>query len=165
MPEAIDIKEQIYIEYKRKITGYIRSRISNPQETEDLVSCVFLKIYQKLDSFDGTKASLSTWLYTITRNTVTDYFRTKKVEYEYNDEIFCNMESDGESLNDSVLEDLSVALEMLNERERDLIILRYYNGYTLVKIAEMMKMSYANTKIIHNKALTAIKKHMTTVNK
>lgn len=164
MAEKVEIKDQIYTEYLTKITGYIRSKISNSHDVEDLVSCVFLKIYQKLNCFDDTKASLSTWIYTITRNTVTDYFRTRKIYCEYSDDIFCETEIDTELLTNETLEELAAALENLNERERDLIILHYYSGHTLKQIAELMTMSYANVKIIHSKALKDLKQYMTDVN-
>ncbi|MCQ2477227.1 MAG: hypothetical protein MJ125_05255 [Clostridia bacterium] len=38
-----------------------------------------MKIYEKTDSFDESKASLSTWIYTVARNTLTDYYRMRVV--------------------------------------------------------------------------------------
>ena len=60
MTEA-EKRERIYEEYQEKVRRYISSRIQNPHDAEDLVSCVFLKVYQKLGDFDETRASLSTW--------------------------------------------------------------------------------------------------------
>ena len=56
-------QDSLYLDYKDKITAYVRSRIENKYDVEDIVSTVFLKIYQKIDSFDESKASLSTWIY------------------------------------------------------------------------------------------------------
>ena len=63
--------ESVYQAFYPKVCAYVRSKIQNPHTAEDLVSAVFLKVVQKLDSFDPVRASLSTWVYTITRNTVT----------------------------------------------------------------------------------------------
>ena len=146
-------QDKVYLDYKDKITAYVRSRIENKYDVEDIVSTVFLKIYQKIDSFDESKASLSTWIYTITRNTVIDYFREIKTHIEFLDEIEADTLSADSLVDDELLEDLAYALETLSERERDLIILHYYKGYTLKKIAEMMQMSYINAKVVHSKAL------------
>ena len=54
---------------------------------------------------------------------------------------------------DIYLDELSDALAQLNERERDLIILQYYSGYTLKCVADMMDISYIYAKVIHKKAL------------
>ena len=153
-------QDSLYLDYKDKVTAYVRSRIENKYDVEDIVSTVFLKIYQKIDSFDESKASLSTWIYTITRNTVIDYFREIKTHIEFLDEIEADTLSADSLVDDELLEDLADALETLSERERDLIILHYYKGYTLKRISEMMDMSYINAKLIHTKALSMLRLNM-----
>ena len=146
--------EQMYAEFYPKVRAYVRGKVQDPHEAEDLVSVVFLKAVQKLDSYDAAKASLSTWLYTITRNTVTDYFRTHRAVVAFEDYM---LEEAAPSLTDDALDSLADALLMLKERERDLIVLHYYKGHTLKTVAEMMGMSYINAKVIHKKALAALK--------
>ena len=60
---------------------------SQTGDAEDLVSDVFLKAYEKYPTFDADRASVSTWLYTITRNTVIDYFRTHRPGVELPDDL------------------------------------------------------------------------------
>ena len=144
--------EQIYLQYHDKVRAYVRGKIQDPHDVEDLVSAVFMKIVQKLDSYDPAKASLSTWVYTITRNTVTDYFRTRRSMVAFEDYMV-----DETELTDDALDSLADALMSLKEKERDLIVLYYYSGYTLKTVAEMMGMSYINAKVIHKKALTGLR--------
>ena len=73
-----DASAQIYLDYHDKVSSYVRGKIQDHHEAEDIVSSVFVKVYQKLESFDPVKASLSTWVYAITRNTVVDYYRTRR---------------------------------------------------------------------------------------
>ena len=143
--------EQIYLQYHDKVRAYVRSKIQDPHDVEDLVSAVFMKIVQKLDSYDSAKASVSTWVYTITRNTVTDYFRTRRSMVAFEDYMV-----DETELTDDALDSLADALMSLKEKERDLIVLHYYSGHTLKTVAEMMGMSYINAKVIHKKALTSL---------
>ena len=142
---------QIYEEFQPKVRAYVRGKIHDPHDTKDLVSAVFMKVVQKLDSFDPAKASVSTWGYTITRNTVTDYFRTRRSMVAFEDYMV-----DETELADDALDCLADALVSLKEKERDLIVLHYYSGHTLKTVAEMMGMSYINTKVIHKKALTSL---------
>ena len=67
--------ERLYSEYRSKVSGYIFSRVKNRADAEDLVSDVFVKIVENFDKYDSEKASYSTWVFTITRNTVISYFR------------------------------------------------------------------------------------------
>ena len=147
--------QQIYEAYHLKVHAYVRGKIQDPHEAEDLVSAVFLKVVQKLDSYDPAKASLSTWIYTITRNTVTDYFRTHRTMVAFED--WMVDEPAPFPLADDALDGLADALLTLKEKECDLVILHYYQGYTLKAVAEKMGMSYINAKVIHKKALTSLR--------
>ena len=146
--------EQIYLQYHDKVHAYVRGKIQDPHDVEDLVSAVFMKIVQKLDSYDPTKASVSTWVYTITRNTVTDHFRTRRTLMALEDYM---ADEAPEELNDGVLDSLADALLALKEKERSLIVLHYYTGHTLKEVAEMMGMSYINAKVVHKKALDSLR--------
>lgn len=150
--------EEIYRDYYGKVYGYIVSKINNSHTAEDLTSDVFLKVYEKLGSFDETKASVSTWIYTITRNTLTDYYRTRKVMDEIPETTPLGFSVEDEVCNREMLDKLAAALETLDERERDIIVLRYYSGKTLKDIAEKMGISYAYVKILQNKAMDSLKK-------
>ena len=150
-------KEAIYRDYHGKVSGYIRSKINSPQDAEDITADVFLKVYEKLDTFDETKASLSTWIYTITQNTLTDYFRTRKVFAEIPETIEDDISVEEEVCNAEILETLADALETLDERERDIIILRFYCGKTLKDISVQTGISYAYVKVLQNNAFAKIK--------
>lgn len=145
--------EQVYAEFHPKVSAYVRGKVQDSSQAEDLVSAIFLKVVQKLDTYDPAKASLSTWVYTISRNTVTDYFRTRRSAVTLEDYM---LEETAPCLNDQDLELLAEALQQLQEKERDLIVLHYYKGYLLKQVAEMMGMSYINAKVIHKKALTRL---------
>ena len=145
--------EELYLAYHDKVSAYIRGKVENYHDVEDLTAQIFEKVYTKLDSFDETKASLSTWIYTIARNTVTDHFRTRRVYVDI-DGLY---DLPAPEKDRDVLEDLADALMTLKQRERDLILLHYYKGLTLKEAAEKMGMSYINAKVIHKKALSGLK--------
>jgi len=158
MSDTVFLKDEIYLLYKEKVSAYVRNRISDAYAAEDIVSEVFMKVYQKLECYDESRASLSTWIYIITKNTVIDYYKKKKTQLAFFDEITeTESATDEAPAYEELLENLANALEKLGERERDLIILHYYRGYTLKRIAEMMGMSYINAKVIHSKALSALR--------
>ena len=106
----------IYTQYRDKVFGFVRSKIVNQTEAEDIVQTVFLKVYSNLDKYDETKASLSTWIYTITRNTVYDYLKEKRDHPVL--ELIENTEESEEKTDESIwnnetLEELACTLEKL----------------------------------------------------
>ena len=146
----------IYTQYRDKVFGFVRSKIFNQTEAEDIVQTVFLKVYSNLDQYDETKASLSTWIYTITRNTVYDYLKEKRDHpvLELIDNTGDSAEEPDDSiLNNEALEELACALEKLPQNQRDIIILLYYKDLDRRKVAEMFGMTYGQLRYLHDKAM------------
>lgn len=153
-------REKIYRDYHGKVCGYIRSRTNGMQDAEDIAANVFVKVFERLDSFDESKASLSTWIYTITRNTMTDWLRTRKVFDEVPETLDDGSSVEDEICNGEMLEKLADALSALPERERTIIILHYYSGKTLKETADRLSISYSHVKSLKNKALLTMKKYL-----
>ena len=143
-------REALYAEYAGKVRGYVLGRLSNRDDAEDVVSDVFLKVYEKYPTFDADRASVSTWVYTITRNTVIDYFRVHRTCAELPEDL-----PDEGGVDDGLLRQES--LRTLGEA---LIVLRYYKRMSLKDTAARMGVSYAYVKVLHKEALRLLRKHM-----
>ena len=153
--------DRIYTEYSGKVMGYIRARIRSSAEAEDLHSEVFEKILKKIEEFDPSKASLNTWIFTITRNTVIDHFRKSKPSEELDENLSDNVELDEDLLNAETLSELAAALRKLPQQMMDIIVLRYYDGKPLTEIAEMMNLSYGAVKLRHQNAVLMLRQALT----
>ena len=152
--------EEMYRSYRDKVSRYISGKVPNAHDAEDLVSNVFLKAYKKWDSFDANRASPSTWIYAITRNTVIDYYRTRRFTGELPEELAGGERVDERLLREETLDRLVDALEELSRWERDVILLHYYSGETLRVIAEKLQLSYATVKLTHAKALRQLQRFL-----
>lgn len=153
-------KEVLYTEYRDKVSRYVFCKLRNKNDAEDLVSEIFLKVYENLDKFDASLASVSTWIYTITQNTVTDYFRSNRTYSELPEELSDGGGTDCVVLQKESLAALGKALGKLDERCRALVILKYYEKMSLKDIASRMGISYAYVKILHKSALNKLKNHL-----
>ena len=150
----------IYTQYRDKVFGFVRSKIVNQTEAEDIVQTVFLKVYSNLDKYDETKASLSTWIYTITRNTVYDYLKEKRghpVLVLVDNTVDSAEEPDDSLLNQEALEELACALQKLPQNQRDIIILIYYHGKPKTEVAKILDITYGQLRYLHDKALSRLK--------
>ena len=151
---GIPSKEQIYTDYKDKVFAYIRNHVNSPEDAEDLCADVFVKVYDKLDTFDESKARISTWIYSITSNTVIDFYRTSHIHSEIPEDLSDTKSSiEEEVLTQESLSELATALLKLTEEQRDIIVLRYYKGLTLQEVSQKMNLSYGITKLRHREAL------------
>ena len=151
---GIPSKEQIYTDYKDKVFAYIRNHVNSQEDAEDLCADVFVKVYDKLDTFDESKARISTWIYSITSNTVIDFYRTNHIHSEIPEDLSDTKSSiEEEVLTQESLSELATALLKLTEEQRDIIVLRYYKGLTLQEVSQKMNLSYGITKLRHREAL------------
>jgi RNA polymerase sigma-70 factor (ECF subfamily) len=62
------VLEGLMDRYRQKVMHLAMSILRDPALAEDMSQTVFVKVWQALPKFDG-RAALSTWLYTIARNT------------------------------------------------------------------------------------------------
>lgn len=150
--------EQLFKEYKNKVFGYIFNRIHNYADAEDLTSDVFAKVVSHIDSFNPEKASASTWIYVITKNTLIEYFRKQRMTEDIEE---LQIPVDDEPVDKLVMEErqeiLAKALSELPEKMRDIIVARYYHGFRFSKIGEMMDLSETNARVTHMRALAKLK--------
>ncbi|MBR2275182.1 MAG: RNA polymerase sigma factor [Lachnospiraceae bacterium] len=153
-------KEQLYTEYHDKVYAYVIHRVRSTEDAEDVVSEVFIKVLGKLDSFDESKAKLSTWIYQIAKHTVIDYYRKYRISEELPEELMKDDEIDEGLLNEETLVELANALKRLDEEQREIIVRRYYNCQTLQDIAASMSLSYGVVKLRHKEALGRLERYM-----
>ncbi len=147
-------QEEIYKQYRDKVFGYVKNHVNSIEDAEDITSDIFVKIYSKLDTYDESKAALSTWIYSMTSNTVIDFYRTNHIHSEIPEDLTDDRSTiEDEILTNESLDELADALSTLPQELLDIIVLRYYKGLTLQEIAKKMNLSYGVTKLRHREAL------------
>ena len=151
---------RVYEEYSGKVMGYLRARIRNTAEAEDLCSEIFEKVLRKAEGYDQSKAAVGTWIFTITRNTLIDHYRKTKPTEELDENLADGAELDEDLLNAETLGELASALRTLPEQLRDIIVLRYYDGKPLTEVAQLMNLSYGAVKLRHQNALLLLRERM-----
>ncbi len=71
------ITEQLFEEYHSKLLGFIKTRVANPADAEDILQDTFLKIHSRIGTLKAD-TKIRSWIYSITRNTIIDFYRTHK---------------------------------------------------------------------------------------
>ena len=140
--------EAVYHEYFPLIYNYVFYRLLNRENTEDIVSQVFMKVLRNLNSFDPGKASLKTWIYRITDHALIDFYRRKRsvlsIDHEESgleNEMKVHFDEQYEQIASPVRKTVFAALEQLSERERIFVYYKYYQNITNREIARKMNMN------------------------
>src|SRR5687768_7393554 len=72
----------LYSQYSKELKGFIRSKVTDADVTNDLFQDVFIKAHIYRDQVKQYE-KVKPWLYSIARNLVTDHFRKTKVHSTY----------------------------------------------------------------------------------
>ena len=149
--------DKLYAAYRSKVLSYLMGRTACREDAEDLCEEVFAEVLRCLPRYDPKKASLSTWIYQITRFTLIDYLRTRHPNDPLGEDIEAGDDIAEDFIRRETLERLASALNALGQEERDIIVLRYYKGLPLTEIARLTGISYGMVKVKHARALNALR--------
>jgi RNA polymerase sigma-70 factor (ECF subfamily) len=133
----------MYEDYFPKVYNYIFYRLLSKEQTEDLVSDVFLKVVSHLNSYKADKASFGTWIFTIARNTLADFYRKHKDVTSIDDEAFpeaaltVDWDEQCRLIENEDRKALYKALSALNERQRNVLALKYFGDFGNREIAQI----------------------------
>ncbi len=151
---------RLYTEYRSRVLGYIRARVPNREDAEDLCEDVFLKVLRASESYDEGRSAPGTWIYAITRNTVIDYFRRTRPTEELPEELAEEALPEDGLMQAELLDSLAGAMERLPEELADVVVLRYYDQLPLTEIALRLGLSYGAVKLRHRKALELLRRSL-----
>ena len=160
----LDVAE-IYETYYARIYNFIFFKLLHRQITEDLVSEVFLKVVDHIDSYDPTKGEVSTWLYAIASNTLNDYLRRRNKTVsitldELHDDTKLSVDFSEQSslIKDEERRELYEALSKLDDRTRDIISEKYFLEKSIRTIAKEKDMNESTVSTLHNRGLAELRK-------
>ena len=69
----------IYTDFHKVLLGFIKSKVNNHQDAEDILQNVFVKVATGVDDLNR-KEKLQSWIYTIARNSIVDYYRSNTTQ-------------------------------------------------------------------------------------
>ncbi|MTI18301.1 RNA polymerase sigma factor SigZ [Rhodobacteraceae bacterium RKSG542] len=96
--------EQIWQDYQGALRSYLRGRLKNQSDVDDLLQDIMIKVHKGLPELQEAQ-SLPAWLKQITRNTLIDYYRKSVPETELPEDLSPDLEEAG------ALEDLERCVE------------------------------------------------------
>ncbi|WP_174190004.1 sigma-70 family RNA polymerase sigma factor [Nocardia barduliensis] len=73
-PQRADL-DQLWRRFSDDLRVFIARRVSRPEDADDILSIVFLRMAKSLDNLRDQDRLLG-WMYAITRNAITDYYRS-----------------------------------------------------------------------------------------
>ncbi len=152
----------LYNHYKDPIFSFVVSKVESEETAEDITSTVFQKAFEAIESFKWQGISFSSWLYKIARNTVIDHYRSKNKErgkksLEDLDIISDKNTPEEEFIETDFEQQIKSILETLDQKERGIIYMKFFEGYTNKTIAKLTGLSETNVGTIIYRTLIKLR--------
>jgi len=150
---------ELYEKYVDKIYSFVYYKTFHKEIAEDIVSQTFIQALEKIRTFNEKKGSFKSWLYRIARNLVIDYYRSKKTDIDIDQIWDLHAESDTARSADTNIEikKLYEYLKILNRREREIIIMRLWDGLSYGEISRILGKSIAGCKMMFARVVAKIR--------
>lgn len=156
-----DILKQLYQKYRKEIYLYLYSFCKNSSMAEDLLQETFLKALLSLP--DG-HTNMRAWLYLVARNLYFNEYRKEKTKVPI-DEAAEMKESASPEVLEGILKEekyrfLYQALNQLDGRKKEILLMQYFGGLSQKEIAAVLKITPENVRILSYRAKRELKAYM-----
>lgn len=134
-----DAYGKIYSLFYERIYKYCRFNCNNQETAIDICQDTFLKAWKALPSFTTKKGTFQAFLYKIAKNLIIDNSRKKKEESINNYEHLETKEDFASDIDKNTsINKLKKAIEKLNQKDKQIIVLHYFEELPGVDIAKIV---------------------------
>ena len=157
----------LYDHYGRLAYSLIFRIVRNSAVSEDLVQETFLRVWNRVNSFDPSRGALGPWVLTVARNRAIDYLRSVdgrmsqgavELDRLENPILFSSFEDTALAMDR--VQRLKGAFEKLSPNQRLVIELAYYEGLSQTEMAERMKQPLGTVKTWVRSALKTLREEL-----
>ncbi|WP_350285395.1 sigma-70 family RNA polymerase sigma factor [uncultured Croceitalea sp.] len=155
--------ETLYTMYSENICGVIFTIIKNKERSQELCQDVFVKIWEKSETYDPSKGRFFTWILNIARNTAIDELRSKSFKNNKQNlqtDSFVDILTYEKDLNHTIdTIGLKSLLDGLKAKCILLIDLLYFKGYTQKEAAQELGKPVGTIKTRIRACISEIRKN------
>ena len=157
--EDPDAFETLYYATSGTIYGYILSILKNPQDAEDIMQDTYLKIRSAAHLYRGGGKPMA-WIFTIAKNLSLMRLRAgaRTASLPLEELELAGWEDHTVKQDDRIV--LETALRILNEEERQIVILHAVSGMRHREIAENLQLPLGSVLSRYARALAKLKKEL-----
>jgi RNA polymerase sigma-70 factor (ECF subfamily) len=152
----------VYDAHIERIYRFVYYKTHHRPTAEDITADVFMKALAKISSFDAERGTFTGWLYQIARNSVIDHYRRERPTDDIED--VWGLAADSDTARDAeaaiMAERLHEHLSALTSEQRDIVIMRVWEGLSYREIADALGKSEASCKMAFSRATKTLRASM-----
>ena len=154
----------LYSTYYPRIYNYAFLHLGDVQAAEDLASEVMLKLLESIRKYQFRGMPFSAWVFRIARNKLIDLHRRRRRRGEVDlTEPLASMQISPQVLAERALDrgQIHLALKYLTDEQRQVIVLKFIEGFDNGSIARILGRSEGAVKSLQHRALHSLRRIMT----
>lgn len=136
----------LYHHYADALYGIVYRILQKQELAEEALQSVFLKIWNHIDSYNESKATLFTWMAQIARNTAIDMKRLKSYEMAANTSSFDHSEYGFVADSSEKSIDIKALFKDMPEKYKILLNKMFLEGYTQQEISDELEIPLGTVK-------------------
>lgn len=141
-----------------RVYSYIRSKIANRSHGDEIFQTVYLKVHRSRHLYQP-KTPVMGWIYTIAKNTITDYYRRQALE-EKRATLADPEEGLPGSVNEGISESLGSVVSGLSARQRAVLVDRFVHDRSFDDIATKLKTTPGNIRQLVSRSIRLIRQRL-----
>jgi RNA polymerase sigma-70 factor, ECF subfamily len=150
----------LYKQYNGALYGIIYRILERQGEAEEALQECFLKIWNNIDSYQSSKATLFTWMATIARNTALDKKRLKSFDIAKQTQSIVVGENDPRTDANTTNIHIPELIQKIPEKYRVLVDKMFLEGYTQQEIADEMEIPLGTVKTRLRDAISMLRNEL-----
>ncbi|HET6767353.1 MAG TPA: sigma-70 family RNA polymerase sigma factor [Chitinophagaceae bacterium] len=158
--QSNDAFNYLYENYSGALYTIINQIVPDKDTASDVMQDVFVNIWKKMNSYDPSKGRLFTWMLNIARNAAIDKVRSKGYRDNLKNQPIVESANSGSAMTSNPMVNdvgLKKILTRLNNENRKLIELSYFQGFTHEEIAKMLGIPLGTVKTRIRSALSQLR--------
>ena len=142
-----DHLELLWDQYSRRLLAFIRSRVANAADAEDILQEVFIRVHRHLCCLPEPEWSKpESWIYQIARHLIIDHYRRRRELMEIPESLPAELDMPEEDPEMALALSLKELIDELPEPYRQALIWTEYQGLTQKQLAERVGISLSGAK-------------------
>jgi len=137
--------EDIWNEFSQRLRAFILSRVSDPDDADDILQDVFVKLHTHIDTLRD-EDRLTAWLYQIARNTITSHYRDRGRTVPVPKTLAVEDEPFENDARDRIAASLKAMVEYLPAKYRHAVVLSELEGVPQHEVADRLGLSLSGAK-------------------
>lgn len=137
--------EQLWKDFYSPLRGFVAKRVKDPEDVEDIIQQVFLKIAAGISGLQQTQL-IRSWIYQITRNCIIDYYRKRRPTEELPAEILDPNRSQETNQSAELAACIKPMVLQLPEKYRQAVDLAELQGLTQREVGQRLGLSVSGAK-------------------